>query len=111
MTAIQHYDPYESLFLGMPFINCVIPLTISANKIIMNMKKKAISVNWLTIEDSEVKKSDSQKKAGIRKPQNDSNNWVEVLQSYNDKLELKHKQKANIDPNWSPAQISIYERC
>jgi len=37
-SAIQHYDAYASLFLGMPFINFVFPITIGGDKVILNIK-------------------------------------------------------------------------
>jgi len=38
--AIQHYDTSTSLFLGMPFINSVFPVTISDDKVILNIKRR-----------------------------------------------------------------------
>lgn len=58
----------------MPFINSVLPVTINEDKIIINLKKKAISVPRLQIADSEARKENSQRKTGIRKPENDSRN-------------------------------------
>jgi len=39
ISAIQHYDPSASLFLGMLFINLVLSVTISEDKVIINLKK------------------------------------------------------------------------
>jgi len=67
ISAIQHYDNSASLFLGMPFINSVLPVTISSDKIICNIKKKAIAVPRLTLADSEARKQNRQKKVGQQK--------------------------------------------
>lgn len=52
ISNIQHYDPSASLFLGMSFINSVLPVTINEDNLIINLKKKAISVPRLTIANS-----------------------------------------------------------
>lgn len=108
--AIQCFDRSTSLMLGMPFINSVLPVTISEDKLIINLKKKAIAVPRLVIANSEARKENSQKKVGARKPLKDSNNWQEVLQLYEERMELKNKQKECIDLNWSAEQISIHDR-
>lgn len=110
ISAIQRYDPSASLFLGMPFINSILPVTISEDKLIINLKKKAIFVPRLQFADSEARKENSQRKVGARKPQNDSMHWQEVLQIYEEKESKKTKQKAVIDPQWSQQQYDIYER-
>lgn len=79
MSTIQHYVASASLFLGIPFINLVLPVTISEDKIICNIKKKAIEVPRLTLANSEARKEQSQKKVGINKSRNESHNWQEVL--------------------------------
>ena len=63
ISAIQHYDASTSLFLGMQFINSMLTITISDDKVILNIKKKAISVPRLTLANSEARKENSQKKA------------------------------------------------
>ena len=75
----------------MPFINYVLPVTISEDKVIFNIKKKAISVPRLTLANSEARRENSQKKAGTRRPLNDSNNWQEVLQIYEERSQNKTK--------------------
>ena len=54
--------------LGMPFINSVLLVTISEDKLIINLKKKAIAVPRLYIENSEARRENSQKKVGTRRP-------------------------------------------
>eukprot|EP00253_Pinus_taeda_P025971 PITA_25971 len=110
ISAIQHYDPSTSLMLGMPLINPVLPVTNNKDKLIINLKKKAIYVPRLLIANSEAKKENSQKKAGARKPQKDSNNWQEVLQIYEERVESKNKQNTCTDVNWSKEQSSIHKR-
>nr|AXB54821.1 polyprotein [Pinus nigra virus 1] len=110
ISAIQHYDPSASLMLGMPFINSVLPVTISQDKLIINMKKKAISVPRLSIANSEARRENSQKKAGTRRPSKDSDDWQEVLQIYEARIEKTNKQSACIDTNWSIEQKDIYQR-
>lgn len=100
ISTIQNYVPSTSLMLGMPFINSVLPMTINKDKLIINLNKKAISMPRLLIENLEDRKENIQKKAGARKPQKDSNNWKEVLQIYEERVESKHKQEACIDLNW-----------
>jgi len=39
ISTIQYYDPSASLILGMLFINSVLPITISEDKVILNFKK------------------------------------------------------------------------
>ena len=107
ISAIQHYDASASLFLGMPFINSVLPVTISEDKIIHNIKKKAVAVPRLTMANSEARREQSQKKVGSKKTRNESHDWKEVLQLYEAKSQPT--QKANRDPNWSPEQITLYE--
>lgn len=80
ISAVQHYDPSTSLFLGMPFISSVYPVTISEDRLVVNIKKKVVVVPRLTMSNSEAHKEQSQRKVGMRKPVNDSNNWYEVLQ-------------------------------
>lgn len=75
ISAIQRFDPSASLMLGMPFINSVLLVTISEDKLIINLKKKAIVVPRLLIANSEARKENSQKKVGARKPLRHSNNW------------------------------------
>ena len=109
-SAVQHYDTSASLFLGMPFINSVLPVNISEDKFIFNIKKKKISVPRLTLANSEARKENSQKKAGTRRrPLNESNNWQEVLQIYEDRSQNKTKQKANRNPDWSPEQMNVFD--
>ena len=74
ISTIQHYDPSASLFIGMPFINSVLPVTMSEDKMIFSMKKKAVAVPRLSLANSEARKEQSQRKAGIRKRENSSNN-------------------------------------
>ena len=40
---------------------------------------------------------------------NDSNNWQEVLQIYEDRSQNKTKQKANRNPDWSPEQMNVFD--
>jgi len=101
ISAIQHYDPSASLMLGMPFINSVLPVTINQDKLIINLKKKAISVPRLSIANSEARQENSQKRVGTRKPVKDSDDWQEVLQIYEARGENKTKQLACIETNWS----------
>lgn len=91
----------------MPFINYVLPVTIGEDKIIFNIKKKAISVPRLTLANSEARREHSQKKAGIKKSQNESHDWQEVLQIYEKRSQSK--QKANINSDWSPEQMNIFD--
>jgi len=107
ISAIQHCDASASLILGMPFINSVLPVTISEDKIICNVKKKAVAVPRLTMENTEARREQSQKKVGIRKTKNESHDWQEVLQIYEKKAQPT--QKANRNPDWTPEQLSIYE--
>ena len=74
------------------------------------MKKKAISVPRLFIANSEARHENSQKRVGARKPLKDSDDWQEVLQFYEARLESKTKQLACIDPNWSTEQTVIHDR-
>jgi len=108
ISAIQHYDASTSLFLGMPFINSVLPITISEDKVICNIKKKAVAVPRLKMANSEAKKGQSQKRVGPRKVKNESHDWKEVLMIYEAKLQPT--QKANRDPSWSSEQNCIYEQ-
>jgi len=110
ISAIQHFDPSASLMFGMPFINSVLAVTISEDKLIINLKKKAIVVPRLYVENSEARRENSQKKFGARKLVKDSNNWKEVLQLYEQRTELKNKQKACIDPKWSDEQIAMHNK-
>lgn len=71
VSAIQHYDPSASLFLGMPFINSIFPVTISKDKVIFNFKKQAISAPRLKFAYLEVRR-ESPKKTNTRKPKIDS---------------------------------------
>lgn len=82
ISAIQHFDLSTSLMLGMPFINFVLPITINQDKMIINLKKKAISVPRLFVENSKARYENSQKRIGARKPKKDSDDWQEVLQFY-----------------------------
>jgi len=107
ISAIQHYDAFTSLFLGIPFINSVFPVTISENKIICNIKKKEVAVPRLTLANSEARREQSQKKVGIKKTKNESHDWKEVLQIYETKSQPTQKANRNLD--WSPEQVSIYE--
>lgn len=59
MSEIQHYDNSTSLFLGMPFINSILSVTISSDKIICNIKKKSIVVPRLTMANSEARRRNS----------------------------------------------------
>jgi len=61
--------------LGMPFINSVLPVTISQDKLIINLKKEAISVPRLSIANSEARHENSQKRVGTRKLVKDSDDW------------------------------------
>jgi len=110
ISAIQHYDPSASLMLGMPFINSVLPVTISQDKLIINLKKRAISVPRLSLANSEARYENSQKRVGTRRPVKDSDDWQEVLQFYEARAENKTKQLACIDTNWSTEQKDIYQR-
>jgi len=76
ISDIQHFDPSTILILRMSFINSVLLVTIHEDKLIINLKKKAIAMPRLSIENSEY----SQKKVGARKPLKDSNNWQDILQ-------------------------------
>ena len=107
ISVIQHYDASASLFLGIPFINFVLPVTISEDKIICNIKKKAVAVPRLTMANSEARREQSQKKVGIKKSKNESHDWQEVLQIYEKKSQPT--QKANRNPDWIPEKLSIYE--
>jgi len=51
ISAIQHYDPSASLMLGMSFLNFVLPITISQDKLIINLKKKSISLPRFFLEN------------------------------------------------------------
>lgn len=55
ISTIQHFDPSTSLMLGMPFLNSVLPVTINQDKLVINLKKKAISVSRLFIAKSEAR--------------------------------------------------------
>ena len=59
--------------------------------------------------NSEARKENSQKKVGTKRHQNYSNNWKEVLQIYEDRIQIKNKQKANRILDSSPEQIFIYD--
>ena len=59
--------------------------------------------------NSEARKENSQKKAGMKKSQNISHNWQEVLQIYEERSQTKSKQKANRNPDSSPEQITTYD--
>ena len=71
ISAIQRFNPSASLMLRMPFLNSVLPVTISQDKLIINLKKKAIIVSRLFIANSEVRHENSQKRVGARKPLKD----------------------------------------
>ena len=73
LSAVQHFDPSASLFLGMPFINSVFPVTITEDKVICTIKKKAVAMPRLFLANSEARKEQSQKKAEIKRLANDSN--------------------------------------
>jgi len=108
ISAIQHYDASASLFLGMPFINSVLPVTISEDKIICNVKKKAVAISRLTMANSEARREQIQKRVGPKKVKNESHDWKEVLRIYEAKS--PPTQKANRDPSWSSEQNCIYEQ-
>lgn len=110
ISTIQHYDPSASLMLGMPFINFVLPVTISQDKLIINLKKKAISVPRLSLENSEARHENSKKRARTKRPLKDSDDWQEVLQICEARSENKSKQLACINPNWSTEQQDIHQR-
>jgi len=55
ISAIQYYDQSSSLILGMPFITSVLPMTITKDKIICNIKNKAVCVNRISLAESDVK--------------------------------------------------------
>ena len=80
ISAIQHFDPSSSLMLGMSFLYSVLPVIISQDKLIINLKKKAIFVPRLFIANSEARHENSQKRVGARKPLKDSDGWQEVPQ-------------------------------
>jgi len=96
--------------LGMPFLNSALPVTIIQDKMIINLKKKAIVVPRLFIANSEARHENSQKRVGARKPLKDSDDWQEVLKIYVSREESKSKQMACIDPNWSTEQTVIHNR-
>ena len=41
ISAIQHFDSLASLMLGMPFLNSILPVTISHDKLIINQIGRA----------------------------------------------------------------------
>ena len=105
ISCVKHYDPSASLFLGMPFINSVLPFTITHDRVICTIKKKAVAVNRLTLADSEVKSNKVQKKAAMKNPAKDSDDWVEVLKIYEDRITQKTaKHKACITEEWNEEQ-------
>ena len=55
ISAIQNFDPSTSLMLGMPFLNSVLPVTISQDKLIINLKKKVIVIPILFIANLEAR--------------------------------------------------------
>jgi len=99
ISIIHNYDPSASLMLGMPFLNSVLPVTINQDKIIINLKKKAIFVPRLFIANSEARHENSEKRVRARRPLKDSNDWHKVLQIYESRVESKSRKKACIDPN------------
>ena len=77
--------------LEMPFIDYVLPMTINQDKLIINLKRKAISVPRLFIANSEARHENSQKRVGARKLVKDFGDWQEVLRFY----ELRAESKQN----------------
>lgn len=108
--TLQHFYPSASLMLGMPFINYVLPVIISQDKLIINLKNKDISISRLFIANSEARHENSQKRVGTGRPVKDYENWQEVLQFYEARAENKTKKLACIDPNFSTEQNDIHQR-
>ena len=89
----------------MPFINSVLLVTITEDKVICTIKKKVVAVPRLFLANSEARKEQSQKKAEIKRPANDSNDWSEVLNVYENRVERKEtRQKAVVESEWSEEQ-------
>jgi hypothetical protein len=87
MNGIQHYDPSSSCMLGMPFIMYVLTFTITVDKVISNIKNKAVYVQRFSVAKTNVenKYAEIKKKGVKRKPENDSKDWKNVLQVYEDR--------------------------
>ena len=59
LSTVQHFDPSASLFLGMKFINSILIVTLTEDKLICTIKKKFVAMPRLFLANLEARKEQS----------------------------------------------------